>query len=83
MSPSRSKVVLTTCLWDLHAHAESKLRRLTRVQQQLDDLDAASDPDERGVILRKILAELEEIVNITEKSRSVAIDARNEARKLQ
>jgi hypothetical protein len=74
--------MLATCLWDLRAHAESKLRRLTRVQQQLDDLETAGDPEIRRSITARIAGELEEIVAITEKLRSVAIDAREEAKKL-
>lgn len=64
--------VLTAMLWDLRAHAESKLRRLTRVQQNLTSLQTSTVDADRAALKRSIENDLRDIFTITDTLRSAA-----------
>jgi hypothetical protein len=74
--------VLDAHLWDLRAHAESKLRSLSRVQQLLAEHERAARPTERAVKRAKILEQLTAIIMMTETLHSVAQDALEAADRL-
>jgi hypothetical protein len=74
--------VLDAHLWDLRAHAESKLRSLSRVQQLLAEHERAARPTERALKRARILEQLAAIVTMTETLHSVAEDALDAANRL-
>jgi hypothetical protein len=74
--------ILTTHLWDLRAHAESKLRYLTRAQQHLSAFESEAHPHKRAELRRDIVKGLHEIAAITETMRAVARDALAAAQQL-
>jgi hypothetical protein len=72
-SPAYS--LLEAHLWDLRAHAEAKLRCLTRLQPQLSALQSTSKPEERAVVRRQVMDDLRDIVSISQTLQTVANDA--------
>jgi hypothetical protein len=74
--------VLDAHLWDLRAHAESKLRSLSRVQQALAEHERAIKPADRARKRAKILEHLSAIVSMTEALHAVAQDALKAAKRL-
>jgi len=77
----KSTDVLDAYLWDLRAHAESKLRCLTRVQQMVNDY-GRKNADARGDLRTKILADLTDVVTITMTMSTISRQALDAARAL-
>jgi hypothetical protein len=74
--------LLSAYLWDLRANAESKLRCLTRLQQELARLEHATHPEHRAAARLKIMADLNDILTISQTLRSVSEEALAAAVKL-
>ena len=80
--PTSPYAALSAYLWDLRANAESKLRCLTRLQQELSALEHSTQSDHRAESRRKIIADLNDIVTISGTLRTVSEDALRAAAKL-
>ena len=74
--------VLSAHLWDLRAHAEAKLRCLTRLQQLLAEFERSTNVAERAEKREQILKDLTDIVTISRALHSVSDQALDEARRL-
>jgi len=71
----KSTDVLDAYLWDLRAQAESKLRCLTKVQQLVQEYARSKDASARAKLQTQILADLTDVVTITESMKSVSRQA--------
>ena len=74
--------LLDTCLWDLRAAAESKLRCLTKAQHQLMSFREATRCEERTKARNEIIAALDEILGVTDRLRVIAEASRKAASEL-
>jgi phosphoglycerate-specific signal transduction histidine kinase len=74
--------VLSAHLWDLRSQAEAKLRFLTRLQQQLSELDSAPTQTDRIEKHQQILNDMTDIVTISKTLQEVARAALQEAMRL-
>ena len=63
---------LSAHLWDLRAHAEAKLRCLTRLQQLVARYERTSDAAIRAKTCRQIKTDMNDLVEIALSLRSVS-----------
>ena len=80
--PQSAYRMVSTHLWDLRAHAESKLRCLATAQQQLTTLEGSSARRGRAELRRALIEELRKIVAMTATLQAVAEEALSAAKKL-
>jgi len=80
--PQTAYRILATRLWDLRAHAESKLRCLADAQQQLATLEDSSARRGRADRRRALIAALRKIVAMTATLQAVAEEALSAAKNL-
>jgi hypothetical protein len=83
MNPNASTERLSAHLWDLRAHAEAKLRCLTRLQQLLANYEKSSDVADRARKHKEIMKDVADLALIGESLRSVAKEAVKTARTLK
>ena len=65
---------MAACLWDLRAQVESTLRRVTRVQQMLEEYKRATRPDTRARRRAQIIEHVKDAVAVTKEVRVAAQD---------
>jgi hypothetical protein len=83
VTSSSASAQLSAHLWDLRAHAEAKLRCLTRLQQLVAKHDQLADKADRARKHKDIMADLADLVSISQALRAVSEEALRIARDLQ